>query len=308
MTIYRKVDLSEYIVISLWWGCNNNCSICMLSGIDRALPVIGLDSYKKALIDIIDEGRFKNLILSGAEVTTFHDLDRYIQFAKSLGWFKKIQIQTNGRMLQDKEYLNHLIDWGVNEFFVSIHGTEDVHDTITRTRGSFRETMKGLKNLEDFDVNVISNTVLTKPNSRDIPELMKLLASQKISEINLWNFFPMEKTDSRDFVVSMNDFVQLLPGIQETIRPSGKALVLKSFPECLSIGSPGFFDNGFPVTILPDPFWREFSECGFGRCIYRDRCRSDTCWGLSSAYIHKYGDERDLLSPRMKTNLQQDKA
>jgi len=292
-----RVDLSRYIVISLWWGCNNNCTICMLSGLKKKLPVIGLDAFKKVLVDIMDEGKFENLILSGAEVTTFDDLDKYIQFAASLGWFKKIQIQTNGRRLSNKKYLKHLIDCGVNEFFISIHGTEDIHDATTRTQGAFKETMAGLRNLEAFDVNVISNTVLTKTNFHDIPLLVTSLSKERVSEINLWNFFPMERTDTRDFVVSMKDFVQLLSEILDIVKPSGKALVLKSFPECLSIGAPGFFDSGFPVTVLPDIFWREFSECGFGMCIYRDTCKAEACWGLSSAYTHKYGDERDLLSP-----------
>ena len=271
----------------------------MLSGMKSSLPVIGFDRFKEVLSDVMNERRFENLILSGAEVTTFDDLDRYIQFAASLGWFKKIQIQTNGRRLSDKKYLKHLIDCGVNEFFISIHGLEEVHDSITRTRGAFRETMRGLKNLEAFDVNVISNTVLTKTNYHDIAPLMTLLSREKVSEIHMWNFFPMERTDTRDFVVSMKDFVQLIPRILSIGRQAGKALVLKSFPECLSMGEPGFFDSGFPVTLLPDMFWREFSECGFGMCIYRQReeCRAWQCWGLSSAYIQKYGDERDLLSP-----------
>ena len=161
---YDRIDLSKYIVISIWFGCNNNCSICMLSGMKRSLPVIGFDRFKEILSDVMNDRGFENLILSGAEVTTFDDLDRYIQFAASLGWFKKIQIQTNGRRLSDKKYLKHLIDCGVNEFFISIHGFEEVHDSITRTRGAFKETMRGLKNLEAFDVNVISNTVLTKTN------------------------------------------------------------------------------------------------------------------------------------------------
>jgi len=73
--------------------------------------------------------------------------------------------------------------------------------------------------------------------------------------------------------------------------------VLKSFPECLSRGGPGFFDSLYPVTLLPDRFWREFSECGFGTCVHRGPCKAWQCWGLSSAYVRKYGDERDLLSP-----------
>lgn len=271
----------------------------MLSGMKRSLPVIGFDRFKEILSDVMNNRRFENLILSGAEVTTFDDLDQYIQFAASLGWFKKIQIQTNGRRLSDKKYLKHLIDCGLNEFFISIYGLEDVHDSITRTRGAFRETMRGLKNLEAFDVNVISNTVLTKANFHDIARLMTSLSKEKISEIHLWNFFPMERTDSRNLVVSMKDFVELLPKIVSILKPAGKPLVLKSFPECLSIGEPWFFDSGFPVTVLPDMFWRKFSENRFGTCIYRQReeCRAWQCWGLSSAYIQKYGDERDLLSP-----------
>ncbi len=298
MTLYPRVDLTRYIVLSLWFGCNNDCRICMLSGLKRKLPAIGLDLYKRSLLDIVKNGRYENLILSGAEVTTFDELDQYAQFARSLGWFKKIQIQTNGRKLRDRKYLQHLIDCGVNEFFVSVHGLEEVHDATTRTPGAFQETMEGLQNLEGFNVQVITNTVLTRANLHQVAPLLARLSGGRITEIHLWNFFPMERTDSRDLVVSMRDFAKLLPELLSIARAAGKALVLKSFPECLSLGEPGFFDSLFPVTLLPEKFWTEFSECGFGRCIHRNRCRSRECWGLSSAYIRKYGDERNLLRPR----------
>ncbi|MBN1105406.1 MAG: radical SAM protein [Deltaproteobacteria bacterium] len=296
---YPRVDLSKYIVISIWFGCNNHCTICMLSDMKRDLAPIGFDSFRKVLLDIRAHGEFENLILSGAEVTTFEELNRYVRFAASLGCFRKIQIQTNGRRLKERGYLDHLIDCGVNEFFVSIHGPEEVHDAVTRNRGSFTETLEGLRNLEAYDVNVITNTVLTGFNYPHIPRLMAFLSRERISEIHLWNYYPMEKTDSRDFVVGMRDFVRLLPELLDMARQTRKALVLKSFPECLSRGEPGFFDSLYPVTILPDRFWREFSECGFGTCVHRGPCQNRQCWGLSSAYIQKYGDERELLSPML---------
>ena len=296
---YTRVDLTQYVVISICFSCNNDCSICMLSGLKRKFPAIGFDRFKNVIIDIVNSGRFENLILSGAEVTTFNDLDKYVQFAASLGWFKKIQIQTNGRRLSEKGYLRHLIDCGVNEFFISIHGLDDVHDAVTRTSGSFDELAAGLKNLEAYDVNVISNTVLTKTNLHDMARLMTFLSNERISEIQLWNFFPMERTDTKDLVVSMKDFTEVLPEVLSIVKKAGKPLVLKSFPECLSMGEPGFFDSLFPVTVLPDVFWRKFSESGFGTCIYRQReeCKAWKCWGLSSAYVQKYGDERNLLKP-----------
>jgi MoaA/NifB/PqqE/SkfB family radical SAM enzyme len=299
MMTFDRVDLNSYVVISIWFGCNNHCTLCMLGEMKRALPAIGLDQFREVLNAIRREGRFQNLILSGAEVTTFQDLDKYVQCAASLGWFKKIQIQTNGRKLSDKAYVRHLIDCGVNEFFVSIHGLEENHNAISRVAGAFGETMRGLKNLQDFDVKVISNTVLTKRNLYDVVSLFGTLAKERISEIHLWNYFPMERIDTKDLVVNLKNLLQLLPELRAVGESAGKALVMKSFPECLSVGKPVFFDNLFPVTVLPDRFWREFDECGFGKCFHRDQglCKTATCWGLSSAYIHKYGDERELLSP-----------
>ncbi len=296
MTLDR-VDLTEYIVLSVWYGCNNDCTICMLAGLKKQMPALEFDVFGNYVNDIINDATYSNLILSGGEVTTFEDLDRYLEFASSRGWFKKIQIQTNGRRLCDKGYVQRLVDCGANEFFVSIHGLEETHDAITRTSGSFSETMEGLHNLEGLDVNVITNTVLTKANRHDVVPLMTHLCALPVSEIHLWNFYPMERTDTRDLVVSMSDFAALLGELLPVFRSSGKPLILKSFPQCLSVGEPAFFDSGYPATIIPDVFWRKFGESGFGTCFYRTQCRDRECWGLSSAYIKKYGAERTVLSP-----------
>jgi MoaA/NifB/PqqE/SkfB family radical SAM enzyme len=300
MTTYPRVDLSKYVVISIWFGCNNHCTICMLGDMKCDLPAIGFEQFKTAIHRIRNDGRFRNLILSGAEVTTFPELGRYVSFASATGWFEKIQIQTNGRLLSDKAYVKYLVDCGVNEFFVSIHGLERVHDGVARVPGAFVETLEGIRNLESSDVNVITNTVLTRANFNDVPGLFSLLLSGQVSEAHLWNFFPMARTDPKSLIVSLKNFTALLPALLDVGKTFGKAVVLKSFPRCLSAGEPGFFDGLFPVTVLPDMFWRRFGECGFGFCFHRQRCEADVCWGLSSAYIQKYGDERDLLSPILR--------
>jgi MoaA/NifB/PqqE/SkfB family radical SAM enzyme len=296
---FMRVNLKEYIVVPVWFGCNNACSICMLADLKESLPPIGFRRYREVLVDIVSQGHFKNLILSGAEVTTCAELDSYIRFARSLGWFKKIQIQTNGRRLSDCRYLEHLIASGANEFFISVHGLEETHDALTCRPGAFWETMRGLANLEACaDVNVITNTVLTKANLHEIPALIGLLP-EKVTEIHLWNFFPMESEDTRDLVVSLKDFLRLLPQVLSATG-SRRPLVLKGFPECLPVRGEErslHFDNWFPVTVLPNAFWKKFSQSGFGQCPRRAECIARECWGLSRAYTSEYGDERDLLSP-----------
>ena len=296
---YPKTDFSSYCVMSIWFECNNRCTICMLSEVRHPVAGLSYERFKEETAIVVQEGRYRNLILSGGEVTTFPDLGRYVSFASSLGWFEKIQIQTNGKRLADERYVEHLIDCGVNEFFVSVQGLEETNDAITRVPGSFRQTIKGIGNLAGNDVRVITNTVLTTQTLPEMPALVDFLLAQPVHEVQIWNFFPMERTDSRNRVVSLKDFNALLPRLAAAAAQAQKPVVLKSFPECLSAPPPLTFDSTFPATVLPDLFWKQFGECGFGQCVHRKAgtCTSKVCWGLSSAYIKKYGDEREFLKP-----------
>ena len=292
-----RVDLKDYVVVSLWFGCNNDCTLCMLAGLRQNLPPIGFDRFREVITAVRRQGRYRNLILSGAEVTTFDELPQYVEFAASLGWFKKIQVQTNGRRLADRAYLQALVDGGVNEFFVSIHGTEAVHDTITRRPGSYRETMQGLRNLAVLNVNVITNTVLTTANSQDLENIMAVLSAERVSEFHLWNFFPMRKTDQNSLVVDLETVVGLIPRLREMLGPVARPLVLKAFPHCLPTVPGVVFDGRFPETVLPAAFWRAFDKSRFGLCVHRQRCGDNLCWGLSDAYRSRFGDEQHRLSP-----------
>ncbi len=296
MTAHR-IDLTDYIDIPVWYGCNSDCILCMLTGLKSRLPAIGFDVFRKIVSNIVHEGRYHNLILSGAEVTTFVQLADFARFASSFQWFGKIQIQTNGRKLGDKQYLHHLVDAGVNEFFISVHGLEKVHDAITRIPGAYRETMQGIRHLEDLGMDIITNTVFTRMNCGEVKIVMEDLCGRGVKELQLWNYCPMEETDSRDLLVSMKDFSRFLPEILAVVLSSGKALVLKHFPQCLDMGPPGFFDSRVPRLLIHEIFWRKFAENRFGICPHADSCGATACSGLSMAHVRKYGDERDLLRP-----------
>jgi sulfatase maturation enzyme AslB (radical SAM superfamily) len=292
-----RIDFNTYVTIPVWYGCNNDCVICMLSGIKSDLPFIDFDVFRKFVLHIKEHLGCRNLILSGAEITTFDELDKYIAFVASLGWFHRIQIQTNGRRLKNRDYVASLIECGVNEFFVSIQGLENSHDAATRRRGSFRETIEGLDNLRKYPVNIMTNTVLTRANCHDVVPLLAKLSAGPVSETHLWNCFPMESSDTRDLLVSMKDCRELLRALIPVLEAAGKPLVLKNIPECLISGEMVFLDNGFPITLIGDTYWNAFDENRFGFCCHRKECGSQICWGLTQAHVQKYGDEREILSP-----------
>ncbi len=292
-----RIGLAGYTVIPVWYGCNNDCVICMLAPVKGQLPAVDFDLFKKLVIRIVSGGRCRHLILSGAEVTTFPGLGRYVAFAAAFDYFETIQVQTNGRKLCDAAYLRGLIDAGVNEFFISIHGPREVHDAISRVPGSYDQTMQGIGNLRGYPVNLLTNTVLTRLNYGHVAALIEEIAGTKASEMHLWNFFPMEEGDSKDLIVSMKDLLAALAGVPSLLRSVDKPLVLKGFPECLPVSDPVLVDSDFPPTLIPDVFWKTLARSGFGACCHRDACTAKRCWGLSRAYIAKYGDERDILSP-----------
>jgi MoaA/NifB/PqqE/SkfB family radical SAM enzyme len=272
----------------------------MLSKLRDTISAASYNEFKRVMIYLMRDAKYENLILSGGEVTTFCELEKYAGFAASLGCFNKIQIQTNGRLLSDRIYLKRLFYSGINEFFVSIHGFEKTHDAITGVRGAFRQTLQGLQNLSILkDVNVITNTVLTRENLAEIPEFVEFLTKHSLNEIHIWNYFPMGSEGKDDLIVSMEEVCRLLPELKEIAQQCGKPVVLKSFPLCLPSKAPVYLDSVFPVTVLPDCFWKEFGKCGFGQCVHREDgvCNSIECWGLSVPYLQKYGNEKGLLKP-----------
>ena len=120
-----RIALAGYTVIPLWYGCNNKCVICMLAPVKGKLPAIDFDLFKKLVIGIASSGRCRRLILSGAEVTTFADLED--TSVRCRPWLVRNNTDTDERkkLAATPAYLRRLIEAGVNEFFISLHGPKE---------------------------------------------------------------------------------------------------------------------------------------------------------------------------------------
>ena len=63
--VYSRADFSSYCVMSIWFGCNNRCTICMLSEVQQTLSGLAFNQFKEVTTNLAQEGRYRNLILSG---------------------------------------------------------------------------------------------------------------------------------------------------------------------------------------------------------------------------------------------------
>jgi MoaA/NifB/PqqE/SkfB family radical SAM enzyme len=157
--------------------CNNNCIFCMEPR-SRSVSEPTREVFERAAEE------HQEIDFGVGEPTINPKFVDYVKMARAAG-FKEISVTTNGRMLSVKKYARALAEAGVNTFKISIHGSKPaVHDALTRTPGSFRQTLAGLRNVsklkEGYDLCIDTLTTVTKLNHRDIPGLFGLVLNYPV--------------------------------------------------------------------------------------------------------------------------------
>ncbi|MCF7859920.1 MAG: radical SAM protein [Candidatus Cloacimonetes bacterium] len=178
----RRLDIKTGFI------CNNNCRFCVQA--DNKLK--GNRSFEDIKKDLIDsKERCQGVVLTGGEVTIHAHFFDIVKLAKSLG-YKLIQIQTNGRMLSSLDFCKKTIQAGATEFSPALHGyCAEQHDYLTQAKGSFNQTVKGIRNLQSLGAKFLTNTVVVKSNYTTLDKIAKLLISLKASQYQFAFVHPM---------------------------------------------------------------------------------------------------------------------
>ncbi|MCF7859922.1 MAG: radical SAM protein [Candidatus Cloacimonetes bacterium] len=168
--------------------CNNHCIFC-LDGNHLRPDYRTINEVEKDIIAGIEEGCTR-LILSGGEATIHPEFLKIIELSKNHG-YNRVQTITNGRMFSDVTFLNKAVKAGLSEITFSIHGhNSKLHNEITQTRGSFIQTIKGIRNALKANIIVNCDVVLSKKNITHLPEIMRFLIKLGIKEYDLLHIMP----------------------------------------------------------------------------------------------------------------------
>ncbi len=292
-------DHDQYISICMEFRCNLKCVHCMIEGTMDNLNVSSDSEFDRILNTQRQTGQWRGLVLTGSEITLRRDLSELAAKAKGSG-FKNIRIQTHGMHLHRKDYTRKLVESGVDEYFISVAGSDrDTHDEITQVPGSWDKMIKGMENLCEYPhVKILTNTVVTQLSYPLLPGTSAFLSGiSNLVQMEFWNYWPMSESDDRDLLANYQD---VQPHLLEAIRiahENGKAVEVKNFPRCLLGKQESTLVNDQPTLLIDANFWREFDRNNFLLCPYQDSCDSGGCMGLSEAYVKKFGDGRDYLVP-----------
>lgn len=286
----------EGISIDIGFSCNNNCVFCVNHRNDFKNTDLSSLEVKNMMKEVKEF--FDGIIINGGEPTVRKDILELIQFAKQLR-FKAIMMISNGRMFSYEDFCKSLFKAGLRLVFVTLQGsTPKLHDTMTKVEGSFRQTIKGIKNLKKYGVEVHTNTVISKLNYKDLPRLPFLLSELNVDFSKL-SFIRIKGNAqyNKDWLVGkMSEAVPYVKLSAENFIKLKKDFVIQEIPLCIMGNYIEYTRRGAKMPSIDttthdsDIFMKKYYR---GGNIKRKECMkctySDGCLGPWEEYIKYFG-------------------
>ncbi|KXA91259.1 hypothetical protein AKJ64_04835, partial [candidate division MSBL1 archaeon SCGC-AAA259E17] len=183
-----SLKATKRVKIPTGFKCNAQCKYCYY--IDRLDMENPSKEYVKTLLAYAKEHGIRDVDFSGGESTIRGDLPDLISSARKLG-FRNRCVITNGIRLANGEYMEELVNAGLNEILFSIEGSRaEIHDSLTRVPGSFNKVVESIRNAKKLGIRFRTNTTVTKENVKDLPELAKFLREIRPAAVNFIKFNP----------------------------------------------------------------------------------------------------------------------
>ncbi len=211
---------SIFVNIDLTNRCNMKCPICFASsGEPKKIYEPSFEEITKILSKLrsIKPNPPFAIQFSGGEPTIRDDLPKIIKAAKEMG-FSQIQVATNGkRFSNDKDYLQKIIDAGINTYYLQFDGLSPTSCNKFRGYHTFSEKKRAIENLRKLGETsiVLVPTVSKGVNDQEIGEII-YFGRDNFDVIRGINFQPISfsgrasKEEIRNHRITITDLVKLI--------------------------------------------------------------------------------------------------
>ena len=168
--------------LALTYKCNNECAHCY-NARERTFPSMTVDEWKKVIDTTWDLG-IPHIVFTGGEPTLMEFLPELIAYAESNGQITGLN--TNARRLADKNYLDKLVSAGLDHVQITVESNDpDIHDAMVGAKGAHKQTIRGLKNVLESPLYVMTNTTMLQDNVATIPATLDFLAEIGVPTVGL---------------------------------------------------------------------------------------------------------------------------
>ena len=168
--------------LALTYRCNNDCSHCY-NARPRDYPELSTEQWK-AILDRCWQAGIPHIVFTGGEPTLRSDLPELVAHAEHKGQITGIN--TNARRLSDPAYVEALVKAGLDHVQITLESHDpDIHDGMVASRGAWKQTTAGLRNVLASPLYVMTNTTLLDSNSPFLGETLDFLAETGVPTVGL---------------------------------------------------------------------------------------------------------------------------
>jgi len=277
--------------IKVGYSCNNRCVFC-LNKDKRSFRQYPITILKNNIANVSKKGCQK-LIISGGEPLISKYFFEIVEFAKEKG-IKRIEVQTNARMLYYENLVKRLEQFRPIGFLVSFHFPNVMLYKKYCLADGFDQVVSGIKNLIKYNLSFTINTVIMKPNLPYLEKMLLFLKKLGVKRVQ-YRFI-----DGKNVIDSYKEFVPKISSSAKTIgqiieRNPDISIGLNEFPFCvveekyrknIVLGDPKRLNLTTKKELLnSQKVWENtFIHPNCKNCKYLTSCR-----GVRKEYYQFYG-------------------
>lgn len=268
--LFRKDSGDNALVVTN--NCNCNCIMCPEPFSVRQSGSIQVER----IIDIINliDSNPKYLCITGGEPTLLKEkLFIILDACRDKLSDTNFMILTNARMFS---YMKYAYEFNLHRprhtvLGVPIYGdSSEIHDAITNTKGSFQQTVTGVKNLLEMNVNIELRIVVSKLNYKNLIELSKFIVANfhKVLRVNIMALEMLGNAivNKENVWIGFEEIKDIIKQTAVNLIRNGIEVYLYNFPLC-------FVDESLwsiALKSISDYKVRYFNECKV--CVAKDKC------------------------------------
>lgn len=177
-------DATPIVVWNSTNRCNLSCRHCYIDAQDRAYAGELSTEEAKCFIDDLAEMKVPVLLFSGGEPLVRPDLFELGAYARNKGI--RPVISTNGTLITP-EIAQKIRETGFEYVGVSLDGNEEVHDYFRGKKGSFKETLAGIRNSLAAGNKTGIRFTINKLNYHTLPQILDIVEQEQIPRFCMYH-------------------------------------------------------------------------------------------------------------------------
>jgi MoaA/NifB/PqqE/SkfB family radical SAM enzyme len=275
--------------------CNQDCAFCSAN---ESTPNVWADpdAMRRAIARAARRG-VERISFSGGEPTLARELVSYVAIARRSG-VRKIELVTNGVLLDRPARVAELAAAGLTHAFVSLHGHDEiVARAATRKEGDFARTVAAIGHLHAAGVLTVINHVISAHNYRFLARFVELVHARFGGGVMISFAFVTPQYKALEHPEVVPRLTEVQPYLHAALWRAldlGQPVVVGSrqgVPPCLLGPFAGWSDVlqlAHEARAEDAPQKQQGPRCG--SCAY-----ARVCTGLWRPYVARFGT--DELSP-----------